>query len=267
MSMRYFIDVGPDCTVTELASGGASRSELVDRNPANPSSNDGSTAYRYLFDLGDNITPVSCVAFFGLSSGMQGGTISIKRSATAPTVAGDWASFDEDEIYIYNSRKFEPFEDCGYDATNDNYYRYWMIQVDPPSGGSGFIGEIALGFLQQPIISFQNGRENITRIPNTSRSTIGGINFSYQNNNADANVFNLSWDAANNLQALAQLKELFKLTKGGLYPFVIIPHDEQRTNSCYYVRSQQQASDVQAFYNQHTYQLQLQEQIAFEEPV
>jgi hypothetical protein len=259
--LRLGTDKAPGATLTTQTTGGATLQILADRNPANQTAV-AAAGLKILIMLPDTLTPVNCVALYGLSTGMLGGTVSIKAMSSAPS-GGDWASYVwSKDIAARNC--WVPINAMGYDATNYVYYKYWLVFVAPPSGGSGYLGEVSLGLAEAPVHNYSWGRtrQNVCSVMHLL--TVGKVEYTYQTNALDRVGHTIQWPGFLDEIAKAQLRALFFASQGELYPVILIPDDlDPADGGTYYSRFSNELQDVERFFNQYDMQLQFIEASAF----
>jgi len=243
--LRVFIDQAAEKTVKHVEVGASTTvAALSDRNPANFF---GITAdANFSVALGDNITPCSGLAVFGLSENLLGGSITAEHHRTNP-VFGDFGTPD----YEYNINGFNfwmPFDEVGYDTSPDNYYRYWKIQVLVPPGFSGTatVGVIALGLLEQPKVNYQWGSTRGYASPNVINTTMAGVDYVAQLNTIPKKTFAASWPGLDE-QGIHQIRRWYTDANEGLDPMVVIPDDSGHPGECLYARMSPEFSVVEQF--------------------
>lgn len=258
--LRFAIDQAPGATLTTETTGGASLSSLADRNPANTTAV--AAELKVLITLPNTTTPVSCVSLFGISSGLYGGSVNIKQMASAPA-GGDWASYTYTADIERDRNLWIPFNSVGYDST---YYKYIMVSVTPPSGGSGYLGEVACGLLQAPIFNYTWGRSQSMTPLQVKHQTLGGITYAYGHQRWLKADHVLNWDNYLTDQAIYQMRRWYTETENGLYPCIFIPDDTVRTGQgVFYSRLDTPLTDVEAYFSQYSASIRLSEAMCFED--
>lgn len=260
--LRMMIDVAADATITTEIPAGTSLSQLGDRNPGNPVTGV-SAALKVCVDLGSSgMVPVNCLAIFGLSPEMIGGTVGVQRQTSTP-IAGHWGvgTYTAD---ISSDRLWLPFDEEGWDVANDAYFRYWMVTITPPDSATGSVGEVCLGLTKTPGLNYHYGRTHAQAAPVTVHETLGGVRFAYQRSKIARNSLSLQWAGSPDEQQLANMTYFWQDTERGLYPFVLIPDDSDRMEGCYYVAMPPGLSNTEDFLNTFSYGLDLTEVVAYE---
>ena len=123
----------------------------------------------------------------------------------------------------------------GYDATL-TAQQYWQIDFSGCSFTDAFC-EIGKVIASSTIHTFTNDFSEFQRgllYRNIHNETIGGT--AYVHRIASRRfTFNLSWNASAITPALTEILELLDLTRGGAYPFLLIPDNDE--TEFYYVRA------------------------------
>ena len=260
--LKIMIDKAPSGTITTETPGGASLSLLKDRDLSSYVAV--GSSLKVCVDLGSNDVPVNCIALFGLSSDMLGGRIEIIKHVDIP-VAGDWPatgsytySFD-----IYGDRVYCPLPEIGYDATNKNFYRYYLCLITPGATTAPTMSELAIGLTEAPCFNYQWGRTHQQGCQIEAQRTVAGIEYRHQRNAIYKNDFEIQWESMSE-QGIYQVRRWWSDVGGGLYPVVLIPDDNRIGDKCYYSYLPKDVAEVERFCDQRGFGLQLSEAIGYE---
>ena len=262
--LKCFIDKFADKTIERIESGSTTATpELADRNPANVFGWTGTGPGYFAIDLGDNITPISGVALFGILDGLIGATVGVKGQAAAPIFA-DFGSPDY-EYEIQSDSFYMPLDTIGYDSVNDNYYRYWLVEVNLPFGGSGeaAFGTLAGGLFEQPVVNYRWGKRRSDDSPQIVNTTIAGIDWVNNLNETIKTRISVDWPQLND-QGVAQLRRWYTDTIQGLNPLVVVPDCVGKPDAVYYARLNPSFNTDQNFLNQNGVGLEFIEAIGYE---
>jgi len=266
--LRVMIDrcLDSETLIKTQTTAGAALPELQDGDPSNTIAIAAAKEILVYF-TGDSsrCRPVNGLALFGISSGLIGGTVGVQCQEGSP-IGGDWGAGTY-TAEIGSDRLWLPFDETGQHVTTPSgYYEYWMITVTPPSGGSGYLGEVCLGLFEQPVLNFGWGRSRSQVGSITKLNTIGGIEYAYQRNQIVRNNISINWDSSANDQGIHQIRRWYDDTQKGLDPLVIVPDDNIQSDNCYYCRMPSDISEVEQFLLQNSTSLSFVEAIGYEEP-
>jgi len=171
-----------------------------------------------------------------LNHNIYAGDVTIRTYTTAFDSSGGPTPSGESRVIPWRALDMK-----SYFAAPMSAQRYWEIDFNGCYCNDSFleIGKVVAGLGIHTFLDDFSDLQTGVDYRNIYNETQGGVCYAHKLEQRRRN-FSLSWNASLVAHAIPDILELLEFTRGGAYPFILIPNND--TVDLYYVRSSDSAS-------------------------
>ena len=173
-----------------------------------------------------------------LNTNLRAGDVTIRTYTTDFLSSGGPTPSGESRVIPFRNLDMK-----SYFAVPMSAQRYWEIDFNGCycNVGDSFleVGKIVAGLGIHTFLGDYSDFQSGVDYRNIYNETQGGVCYAHKLEQRRRN-FSLSWNASSVAHAIPEILELLEFTRGGAYPFILIPNND--AVDLYYVRSSDSAS-------------------------